>query len=118
LKPAPPPGGIGRLHRVCRKQFLFWLAGAKRAETRAKRVATIVRCAAAGITLLRYYDASRKTKQLRVPTLDDSHDAADDVVNGHRRGVDDNRKPRAVSGETARVVSDRSRAAMASATAA
>ena len=45
----------------CRKQFLFWLAGAKRTETRATRVATIVQCAAAGLTFAQYYDASRKT---------------------------------------------------------
>lgn len=45
----------------CRKQFLFWLAAARRPETRAKRVATIVECAAAGLTFAQYYDASRKT---------------------------------------------------------
>ena len=44
----------------CRKQFLFWLAGAKRPETRAKRAATIVECAAKGLTFAEYYEASRK----------------------------------------------------------
>ena len=44
----------------CRKQFLFWLAGAKRPETRAGRVATIVDCAARGLTFAKYYQASRK----------------------------------------------------------
>ena len=44
----------------CRKQFLFWLAGAKRPETRARRAATIVECAAKGLTFAEYYQASRK----------------------------------------------------------
>ena len=43
-----------------RKQFLFWLAGAKRPDTRAKRVATIVECAATGVTFAEYYQASRR----------------------------------------------------------
>src|SRR5262249_27401145 len=33
----------------CRKQFLFWLAGAKRAETRAARIKEIVACAQTGL---------------------------------------------------------------------
>lgn len=46
----------------CRKQFLFWLSGAKRPETRAKRVATIVECAETGLTFARYAEArSRRT---------------------------------------------------------
>ena len=40
---------------ACRKQFLFWLAGAKRAETRAKRIATIVDCASRGVTFAGYH---------------------------------------------------------------
>ena len=50
-----------RYTSTCRKQFLFWLAGAKRPDTRARRVATIVECAAKGLTFAQYYDASRKT---------------------------------------------------------
>jgi uncharacterized protein YdeI (YjbR/CyaY-like superfamily) len=50
-----------RYTMTCRKQFLFWLAGAKRPDTRGKRVATIVECAAKGLTLPEYYDTSRKT---------------------------------------------------------
>ena len=45
---------------TCRKQFLFWLAGAKRPDTRARRVAAIVECAAKGLTFAQYYEASRK----------------------------------------------------------
>ena len=38
----------------CRKQFLYWLASAKRADTRSKRIATIVRCAASGLTFSQF----------------------------------------------------------------
>lgn len=41
----------------CRKQFLFWLADAKRPETRQKRIATIVECAAAGRTFSQFVRA-------------------------------------------------------------
>jgi uncharacterized protein YdeI (YjbR/CyaY-like superfamily) len=44
----------------CRKQFLYWLAAAKRPDTRARRVATIVECATRGLTFAEYYAASRK----------------------------------------------------------
>jgi uncharacterized protein YdeI (YjbR/CyaY-like superfamily) len=40
------------------KQFLFWLAGARRPETRAWRVARIVECAIEGITLEEYRERS------------------------------------------------------------
>jgi uncharacterized protein YdeI (YjbR/CyaY-like superfamily) len=40
---------------TCRKQFLYWLAGAKRADTRAKRIREIVACAETGLTFAKYY---------------------------------------------------------------
>jgi uncharacterized protein YdeI (YjbR/CyaY-like superfamily) len=56
----------------CRKQFLYWLAGAKRPETRAARIAQIVACAKTGLTFTEYYstaaarrggDAKRTTRK-------------------------------------------------------
>jgi uncharacterized protein YdeI (YjbR/CyaY-like superfamily) len=44
----------------CRKQFLFWLAGAKRAETRAARIKEIVACAKTGLTFNAYSAERRK----------------------------------------------------------
>jgi len=41
---------------ACRKQFLYWLAGAKRAETRAARIQEIVACAETGLTFAKYYE--------------------------------------------------------------
>jgi uncharacterized protein YdeI (YjbR/CyaY-like superfamily) len=43
-----------------RKQFLYWLAGAKRDETRAKRITEIVEWAARGTTPAQAYDARRR----------------------------------------------------------
>ncbi len=45
----------------CRKQFLFWLAGAKRAETRAARIREIVACAKTGLTYSEYWETRRKS---------------------------------------------------------
>jgi uncharacterized protein YdeI (YjbR/CyaY-like superfamily) len=44
----------------CRKQFLFWLASARRPETRAKRIATIADCAAAGMTYSKFVAGTTK----------------------------------------------------------
>ena len=46
-----------------RKQFLFYLASAKRAETRRKRIAEIVNFAARNITPAQAYDARRARSQ-------------------------------------------------------
>ena len=39
--------------------FLYWLAGAKRAETRAARIKEIVACAETGLTYAQYYERRR-----------------------------------------------------------
>jgi uncharacterized protein YdeI (YjbR/CyaY-like superfamily) len=44
----------------CRKQFLYWLAGAKRPETRAARIREIVACARTGLTYAEYSTTRRK----------------------------------------------------------
>jgi len=44
---------------TCRKQFLYWLAAAKRADTRAARIKEIVACAETGLTYAQYYDQRR-----------------------------------------------------------
>lgn len=44
----------------CRKQFLYWLAGAKRPETRAARIGEIVACARTGLTFAEYRTARQK----------------------------------------------------------
>jgi uncharacterized protein YdeI (YjbR/CyaY-like superfamily) len=44
----------------CRKQFLYWLAGAKRPETRAARIKEIVACARTGLTFSEYWTTRRK----------------------------------------------------------
>jgi uncharacterized protein YdeI (YjbR/CyaY-like superfamily) len=44
----------------CRKQFLYWLAGAKRPETRAARIKEIVACARTGLTFSEYRTMQKK----------------------------------------------------------
>ena len=44
---------------TCRKQFLYWLAAAKRAETRAARIKEIVACAETGLTYAKFYEQRR-----------------------------------------------------------
>ena len=46
----------------CRKQFLFWLAGAKRTETRAARIKDIVACARTGLTFSEYRTTRREKR--------------------------------------------------------
>jgi uncharacterized protein YdeI (YjbR/CyaY-like superfamily) len=50
-----------------RKQFLYWLAMAKREETRAKRIATIVEMAARGMTPAMRDDARRRAVRDKKP---------------------------------------------------
>jgi uncharacterized protein YdeI (YjbR/CyaY-like superfamily) len=48
-----------------RKQFLYWLASAKRDETRARRVAEIVATAERGLTPAQAYDERRRAARAR-----------------------------------------------------